>query len=213
MRLPHLSLLLSLLISLAAPALAQQAGELPGSEECTACHEPGPFTKRKEGVPPNFDAAALRASPHAEVECGNCHMDLMGAEFPHPEKLEPVDCGLCHSDEAEQFDQSLHGRAVAKGDRLAPRCTTCHGTHNIQRASTPGSSTSVMEIPRLCGQCHREGTPVSETRRIPQRNILTNYEDSIHGVGLFRKGLTVTAVCTSCHTAHFVLPQDRKSVG
>src|SRR5208337_1009774 len=27
-----------------------------------------------------------------------------------------------------------------------------------------------------------------------------------HGEGLFRRGLVVTAVCTSCHTAHFVLP-------
>ncbi len=30
--------------------------------------------------------------------------------------------------------------------------------------------------------------------------------DSIHGEGLFRRGLVVTAVCTSCHTSHFVLP-------
>src|ERR1035438_6165775 len=63
-----------------------------------------------------------------------------------------------------------------------------------------------MEIPRLCGGCHREGTPVSLTRHIPQENILGNYMDSIHGEGLFKRGLIVTAVCTSCHTAHFVLP-------
>jgi hypothetical protein len=63
-----------------------------------------------------------------------------------------------------------------------------------------------METPRLCGRCHREGTPVSLTRSIPQDNILANYMDSIHGEGLFKRGLTVTAVCTSCHTAHFVLP-------
>ena len=44
------------------------------------------------------------------------------------------------------------------------------------------------------------------TRNIPQANILDNYKDSIHGEGLFKKGLTVTAVCTSCHTAHNVLP-------
>jgi len=30
--------------------------------------------------------------------------------------------------------------------------------------------------------------------------------DSIHGRGLYEQGLTVTAVCTSCHTAHQVLP-------
>src|ERR1035438_5659428 len=65
---------------------------------------------------------------------------------------------------------------------------------------------STMEIPRLCGGCHREGTPVSLTHNIPQENILGNYMDSIHGEGLFKRGLIVTAVCTSCHTAHFVLP-------
>ena len=41
-----------------------------------------------------------------------------------------------------------------------------------------------------------------------QTNILGNYRDSIHGVGLFQKGLTVTAVCTSCHSAHNVLPHN-----
>src|SRR5680860_1576 len=29
---------------------------------------------------------------------------------------------------------------------------------------------------------------------------------SIHGDGLFRAGLSVTAVCTSCHTSHNILP-------
>ncbi len=187
--------------------LAQRQEPLPGSEQCAMCHEPGRRTgKREPGVPPPYNEAALRASPHAELECTSCHMDLMDVEFPHPEKLQKVDCGMCHSDIQEQFAQSLHGRAAARGDRLAPSCKTCHGTHDVRPKSDPKSPISVMEIPRLCGQCHREGTPVSETRRIPQTNILTNYMDSIHGEGLFRKGLTVTAVCTSCHTAHFVLP-------
>ncbi len=180
---------------------------LPGSEECAACHGDGPRAGRRQpGVPPPFNAPALRASPHASIECNNCHMDLIGVEYPHAEKLQSVDCGICHSDQQTQFEQSLHGRAVQRGDPLAPTCKFCHGTHNVRRASDAGSPISTMEIPRLCGQCHREGTPVSETRRIHQDNILNNYMDSIHGEGLFRKGLTVTAVCTSCHTSHFVLP-------
>ena len=39
-----------------------------------------------------------------------------------------------------------------------------------------------------------------------QERILENYSLSIHGEGLFRQGLTVTAVCTSCHTSHDILP-------
>jgi cytochrome b subunit of formate dehydrogenase len=69
-----------------------------------------------------------------------------------------------------------------------------------------------MNIPMLCGECHREGSPVSRTHTIHQDSVLENYSLSIHGAGLFRQGLTVTAVCTSCHTSHQILPHtDRQS--
>ncbi|MGO9273847.1 MAG: hypothetical protein ACLQOO_27005 [Terriglobia bacterium] len=186
---------------------AQQPKHLPGSEPCLDCHETGRRTgKRQPGVPPAFNETALRASPHAVLECTACHSDLDGKQFPHPEKLQPVDCGTCHADEKQQYAASLHGQAAKRGDRLAPRCTDCHGSHNILRPSDPGSPTAITEIPRLCGSCHHEGSPVQMTHDIPQDKILENYTESIHGEGLFRRGLVVTAVCTSCHTAHFVLP-------
>ena len=193
---------------LALPLRAQQPKPLPGSEPCLACHETGPRTgKRQPGMPPPFNAAALRASPHAVLECTNCHADLEGKkEFPHPEKLQPVDCGTCHADETKQYAESLHGKAARRGDPLAPGCTNCHGTHNILRPSDPRSPTTITQIPFLCGRCHHEGSPVQLTHNIPQDKILENYTESFHGEGLFQRGLVVTAVCTSCHTAHFVLP-------
>jgi cytochrome b subunit of formate dehydrogenase/uncharacterized protein with PIN domain len=185
--------------------LQVRAAEALHSSDCTICHEPGPRVgKRQAGVPPPFHAVALKSSPHAELECTACHSSV--TEVPHADKVVPVDCGACHPDQQSQYAASLHGRAAARGDAYAPGCKSCHGTHNILRASVPGSPIATVEIPRLCGNCHREGTPVSETRQIPQTNILGNYMDSIHGEGLFKKGLTVTAVCTSCHTAHSVLP-------
>jgi predicted CXXCH cytochrome family protein len=192
---------------LAAAACAQQQKPLPGAEKCSDCHDTGRRTgKREAGMPPPFDEAALRASPHSGQECDACHDDLAKKEMPHEEKLKKVDCAGCHADVQEKYGASLHGRAAARGDRLAPGCKACHGTHNVLASSNPRSPTSTMQIPRLCGGCHREGTPVSVTRNIPQTNILENYQDSIHGEGLFKRGLTVTAVCTSCHTSHFVLP-------
>ncbi len=194
-----------LLALVASRAVAQRMPPLPGAEECAACHEPGRRAgKREPGVPPAFDATALRASPHASLECKSCHDT--GKTSPHPEKLPPVDCGGCHSEQQAQYAQSLHGQAAKRGDRLAPSCKHCHGAHNVLRASDPRSPTSTMEIPRLCGRCHHEGSPVQLTYDIPQSRILENYTESIHGEGLFKRGLTVTAVCTSCHTSHFVLP-------
>ena len=187
---------------------AQQSdkNKFPGSDDCLACHQPGRAAKREPGVPPPFDGAGLRASPHAGLECANCHEELAKKEFPHPEKLQRVNCGNCHATEQEQHSQSLHGQAAKRGDKLAPQCTDCHGTHNVLRPSDSKSPTYVTQIPLLCGRCHHEGSPVQLTHNIPQDKILENYTESIHGEGLFKRGLGVTAVCTSCHTPHFVLP-------
>ncbi|MFN7931913.1 MAG: hypothetical protein U0R19_01225 [Bryobacteraceae bacterium] len=209
---PGLRILGMLLVAMLA-AGAQKQKELPGSTECAGCHDDGRRTgKRVPGEMPPFDAAALRASPHASLECSGCHSDLAKKELPHAEKLEKVDCGSCHPDQQAQYDESLHGKATARGDKLSPNCKSCHGTHNVLAKSAPGSPVSTMAVPKLCGSCHREGTTVSQTRNIPQTNILGNYTDSIHGEGLFKRGLTVTAVCTSCHTSHDVRPHtDPKS--
>ncbi|HET9796036.1 MAG TPA: cytochrome c3 family protein [Thermoanaerobaculia bacterium] len=189
-----------------APA-AGAANPAPSKDDCLACHEPGVRVgRRKAGEAPPFNAAALKSSPHADLDCVSCHADIK--EVPHPDKLARVDCGSCHSDEGKQYAASVHGRKSAAGDLYAPGCKSCHGTHDVLRPGTPGSPTSTMQIPRLCGGCHREGSAVSLTRKIPQTNILGNYMDSIHGEGLFKRGLIVAAVCTSCHTAHFVLPHN-----
>ena len=63
-----------------------------------------------------------------------------------------------------------------------------------------------MNIPVLCGKCHKEGAPVQKERAIHQDHILENYSESIHGEGLLKKGLVVSATCVSCHSAHRILP-------
>ncbi|MFH1263946.1 MAG: hypothetical protein V1495_10960 [Pseudomonadota bacterium] len=199
----------ALAIASASPFLARSAEPKPppGSDDCLACHEIGEGTKKREaGVAPVFSASAILDSPHSAIPCVGCHKDLEKADFPHNEKLLPVDCGKCHPDQEKQYTESLHGVAGKRGDRLAPTCKSCHGGHAIRRNSDLGSPTNTVNVPALCGQCHHEGSPVQLTHKIHQDKILENYTESIHGEGLFTKGLLVTAVCTSCHTAHHVLP-------
>ncbi len=57
-------------VLLAVSLEAQQPKPLPGSEPCMGCHATGPRTgKRQPGMPPPFNEASLRASPHATLEC------------------------------------------------------------------------------------------------------------------------------------------------
>lgn len=123
-----------------------------------------------------------------------------------------MDCATCHDDVAAIYAGSLHGRRVAAGDPNAPSCADCHGAHDILPPAEPTSRVNRFNIPLMCGGCHKEGTPVARMYDIPQDSILTHYSQSIHGEGLFKRGLTISAVCIDCHTAHDVRPHtDPKS--
>ncbi len=188
-------------LGLAAPALAQ-------NDVCLACHGERSLTAERRGrsVSLFVDGGKFSASVHGELTCTTCHADLEGAEFPHPAPLARVDCGMCHAVEQEQHARSLHGKAIARNDPLAPRCADCHGYHDVLPVHDAQSRVAPLKVPLVCGRCHREGTPVQRNRNIHQGNIIENYSESIHGEGLLRKGLVVAPHCASCHTPHLILP-------
>ncbi len=190
-------------------ATAATAAPLPGSDDCATCHESrAPHGIRAAGEAPPFDEASLRASPHARLECVACHKELDKAEFPHAEKLRPVDCGACHPGEAKQYAESTHGIAAAHAERLAPTCKSCHGTHGVGRVADPKSATYALNVSELCGRCHRPGVSAQLARTIPRDRAAAGRLDSIHGKGTLDNGLNSVAVCSSCHTAHHVLPPE-----
>ncbi len=186
----------------ARPACAQD------NAACMRCHQDRELTVERgdEELPGWIDEAVFSKSVHGSLDCVACHQDLEDAKLPHADELEPVDCGTCHAGQAKKHAASIHGQALASGDPMAPSCADCHGKHDVRRRNDPESRTYVLNIPRMCGSCHHEGSPVSRTHDIPQERIFENYSQSIHGQGLYEKGLTVTAVCTSCHTSHDILP-------
>lgn len=197
-------LLLALAFMLIPRAWSTTAGD---SDTCLACHGDKSFSTKhgKETVSLAVDGKRFAGSVHAPLTCTGCHADLEGKDIPHPQPAK-VDCGTCHSEEQKQHAKSLHGKALARGDALAPRCYSCHGNHYIVPVKDKNSPVAPLKVPFTCGKCHSEGTPVQRTRNIPEHDILTNYSESIHGEGLLKRGLTVAPNCASCHTAHSILP-------
>lgn len=196
-----LVVMLSFLVSVPAA----RAGET--DEVCLGCHSDKSMSTKHGGrtVSLFVDGKKFSGSVHKAVGCTGCHADLEGADFPHP-KPKKVQCGTCHSSEGELYAKSLHGRAVGRGDALAPSCITCHGNHDIVPVKDKNSAVAPLKVPFICGRCHHEGTPVQKLRHIGQHEILENYTESIHGEGLLKRGLVVAANCASCHTAHSILP-------
>jgi hypothetical protein len=177
-------------------------------DDCLMCHEDKALkgTKNGRSFSVFVDTKKLDSSIHSDLDCIMCHADLEGTEFPHTENVKKAQCLPCHEDAQKLFDEGIHGKAYKNGDRLAPNCQTCHGSHDIIKVNDPNSAVAPIKIPFLCGSCHKEGAAVQVQRKIPEDHILENYSESMHGDGLLKKGLSVAATCASCHSPHRILP-------
>ncbi len=182
------------------------------NEDCMMCHEDPEMVSEADGKnrPLFVNLKKIAKSPHNEVDCAFCHEDAAVEEFPHPERLAPVNCGNCHDEAMAKFNIGIHGKAFKANAKYAPNCKECHGSHDILANSNPKSRTYKMNIPILCGKCHKEGAPVARSYNINEHNILENYSQSIHGKGLYNSGLIVTATCNDCHGNHAILPHTNK---
>ncbi len=178
------------------------------NDDCLMCHEDPDLTMVRNGKTFSvfINKSIIGHSVHKNVACISCHKDAAVKNFPHPKKLQPVNCGNCHKKENFQYFTGVHGQAKKLGAPYAPDCKGCHGTHNILPHTNVKSRTYKMNIPALCGRCHKEGASVAKTYNIPDHNIVKNYSEGIHGKGLFKMGLIVTATCNDCHGNHLILP-------
>ncbi len=177
-------------------------------EDCMMCHEDTEMRGMLNGrtVSMFVDTTIFARSVHHSNTCLSCHTDAADEGFPHADDLKQVNCGNCHTQEMANNVRGIHGQALLKNDPHAPSCKECHGHHDILHNSNTESRTYKMNIPFLCGRCHREGEVVARVYDVSEHNIVENYTQGIHGKGLFQSGLVVTATCNDCHGNHLVLP-------
>lgn len=178
------------------------------NSDCFSCHSDKTLkgTRNKKTFSLFVDEKKFGNSIHKNIQCIQCHVDLKDSDFPHNENLKKAFCGNCHLEQQKLYNECLHGKASNKGDPLAPNCQSCHGSHEIFSVKDYRSNVYPIKVPFLCGKCHKEGSPVQLQRNISQQHILENYSESIHGEGLLKKGLVVSATCASCHSPHRILP-------
>lgn len=175
--------------ALAAWAAAAAAG--PTDEDCLACHSGGALDDAKLDV----DAKMLGASVHAGMSCTDCHADLAGADLPHG-TTGPAACGSCHEEEARAVERSAH----RQDDPDSPRCWSCHGGHDVRRASAEDSRTAPLRQDRTCLGCHAN-PEIAGRHALPVRESAEDFEQSVHYRALLG-GNPAAPSCTTCHGAH-----------
>jgi cytochrome b subunit of formate dehydrogenase len=102
-------------------------------------------------------------------------------------------CGNCHKDARLGLAKGVHAKAGERDARdrgLALGCNKCHGekAHGMLPVGDIRSPVFLDHQVRTCGGCHEED--------------LETYNYTVHGEGLTKSGLSVTAVCADCHGAH-----------
>lgn len=190
---------------------------LPGT--CASCHgTAGLLTDQIVKLPQSFtDYAQSVHGQGAErgiataASCSDCHgvHDLKGSVDP-ASSINPLNvaatCGQCHPDIQLEYERSIHGRALKTGVRDSPTCTDCHGEHFILSSENPEAKTcAARQATETCGTCHED--PVIIAKYNLQGGVVGTYLDSYHGWAARHRCENV-ATCTSCHTAHLVLPAE-----
>ena len=194
---------------------------------CARCHADPTFMRKYNPNLPTDQYAKYLTSQHGKrngmgdkdvAVCVSCHhahgirskKDPLSPVFP---TNIPGTCAVCHNDASimkrhklpvtqfTEYAQSVHGQALLfRGDRAAPHCASCHGSHEAAR---PG----VISIGNVCAQCH------ALTRDLFAKSPHKAAHDAMglpecevcHGNHLIRKpsdtmlGAGADAVCTGCH--------------
>ncbi len=185
---------------------------------CGACHsqkfvmeDGGQSAEMVASYEQSVHGHAVAAGSEKAAVCTDCHgtheiLDAKDSKSPIFKFNVPQTCGKCHNSIAAEYQQSIHGQAVAQGNWSAPVCTDCHGIHSITAHNDPNSPVSAQNVAQAtCARCH-EGVRLTQEFGVEGHRVST-YLASYHGLAS-RLGSQVVANCASCHGTHSIFPSS-----
>ena len=157
---------------------------------CLDCHSDKTLTKTNAAgkeVSLFVDLAKLTNSVHKTNLCVSCHADLTDKHPDDGVAAQPANCKGCHEKQSESYGASVHGLALAKGEKTAATCSDCHDGHTIVPPTSPESPLYFARLAETCGKCHEQQAKDVET--------------SVHGQAA-AAGHRDAPTCTDCHSEH-----------
>src|SRR5208282_3847725 len=177
--LPPASLVFAAACLLLPSALfADQAPAQPAKSSCVDCHSSFP-------APTGVTEEQWAADIHAQkgLTCAGCHggdpkdpspegaMSKKAGFRGKPKRTEiPAMCAKCHADgsymrqynpslrtdQLAQYQTSVHGKRLAKGDTKVAVCIDCHSVHGIRPAKDTRSTVNPLNVANTCSRCHSD---------------------------------------------------------
>lgn len=190
----------SMMVCVLAMGIVSLAGlDVYADKRCNECHDDGKKISKLH-----------QTSVHKDMECTDCHMEAELENGEHPEKMAKVACGDCHDEVAEMY--TIHGRGKV-GDPDVPRCSDCHGTHQILPHTLAASKVSSQNITTTCGNCH-QNKKLMKKHKLWFTDAVETYLMSVHGHATSDGSRPEAAACNDCHstakTAHQIFPPSNR---
>jgi formate dehydrogenase gamma subunit len=182
---------LSLLAATCVSAVA--VGEEIKNSACLECHSDKTLYRTNsagKGISMFVDEAKLTGSIHKTNTCASCHSDITAKHPDDNVAAQPPNCARCHEKQSESYGASVHGLALARGQKDAATCSDCHDGHTILPPSSPESPLHFSRLAQTCGNCHDEAA----------RDVA----ESVHGKAL-AAGHREAPTCTDCHSEHKIV--------
>ena len=184
---------------------------------CESCHLDRAEVRSRVGPSAGFirsyeesvHGQAIKHGNDAAAVCTDCHTahDMKKGSNPGSTVAKrniASTCAQCHGDKKEEYDVSIHGKALMNGVSASPTCTDCHGEHNIlspKDARSPVAAANVSS--QVCSPCHASVRLTQKYGLAADR--FRSFEDSFHGLAN-RAGDVEVANCASCHGVHDIKP-------
>jgi cytochrome b subunit of formate dehydrogenase len=189
------------------------------SAMCLKCHLDNPEVRARVGPSAGFIASyeqsvhgqAIKNGNEAAATCIDCHTAHEVKKAANPtsgvaKQNIAATCAQCHGEIRDQYQESIHGKSLARGITAAPTCTDCHGEHYIlspKDARSPVAAANVST--QVCSPCHAS---VKVTQKFGMANDrYQSFADSYHGLAN-SAGSVVVANCASCHGVHDIKPSS-----
>lgn len=197
-------------------------GESAGKDSCIECHKVLEGKAKEPAEMIEIDVHFKRG-----LSCADCHggdptkNDFTEAKDPakgfigKPKRNDiPLFCGRCHADPAymrrfnpniptdqlAKYKESQHGKLNDQGDQKVAVCISCHDVHGIREKTDPLAPVFITNAPNRCASCHADKEYMKDYS-IPT-DQMEEFEHSIHGEALLKKGDRGAPACHSCHGSH-----------
>lgn len=168
---------------------------------CASCHGGDPAKADMEAM---SKSAGFRGKPDRKqipALCGRCHSDAAFMRQYNPS---------LRTDQFSQYQTSVHGKLLAKGDIKVAVCTDCHGVHDLRAPGDAASKVHPLNVATTCARCHASPDYMKDYE-IPTDQF-AKYGTSVHHEAMVVRGDLSAPTCTTCHGNHGAAPPGVDSV-